>query len=255
MSVSFGFGGYNAACVLRAFDGVRQNDVRVEQCPSPPFQPWSPRASPLRSGIFVSVKINPLLTGPLPVLLSHRLLADLDSPFQCQRRECRRVVGAPGLFGNHLYPHRVFPFHRRVHTRPRPEEAFSLSMLLAAAFLFWPGQASCTSAAFTRYSWGFYPKAGSLHFVYLALLAIMLGLGSGALFAYRRAVAEQRLKVNQINYVIVSTIIYSVASIDFLANYGAAFYPGHALYQPPRGNYHLCDRSISTSRYQRGAQA
>ena len=73
--------------------------------------------------------------------------------------------------------------------------------------------------------WGFYPRAGSLHGFYLALLAIMLGLGLAALFTYRRAVEAQRLKVNQINYVIVSTIIYSMASIDFLANYGVGFYP------------------------------
>jgi signal transduction histidine kinase len=76
-----------------------------------------------------------------------------------------------------------------------------------------------------QYAWGFYPKVGPLHMLFLALLALMLGLGAGGLVAYRRAVAAQRLRVNQINYVIVSTIIYSVASIDFLANYGAGFYP------------------------------
>jgi signal transduction histidine kinase len=107
----------------------------------------------------------------------------------------------------------------------------ALRKLLAVFYVFgagflvlaWTGQLYV--GGIYQYSWGFYPKAGSLHLVYLALLAIMLGLGSGALFAYRRAVAEQRLKVNQINYVIVSTFIYSVASIDFLANYGLAFYP------------------------------
>ena len=96
---------------------------------------------------------------------------------------------------------------------------------LAACFLVlgWAGQLYI--AGVYRYSWGFYPRAGELHWTFLVLLAIMLVLGSRGLFAYRRAVSEQRLKVNQINYVIVSTIIYSVASIDFLANYGIGFYP------------------------------
>jgi signal transduction histidine kinase len=76
-----------------------------------------------------------------------------------------------------------------------------------------------------RYSWGYYPRAGALHWLFILSLAVLLGLGSKALFDYRSRVAEQRLKVNQINYVIVSTIIYSVASIDFLANYGAGSYP------------------------------
>ncbi|MDH3443923.1 MAG: ATP-binding protein [Deltaproteobacteria bacterium] len=76
-----------------------------------------------------------------------------------------------------------------------------------------------------RYYWGFYPKAGALHQVYLVFLGIMLALGLYALFAYRRRVAEQRLKVNQIHYVISSTMIYSLAAVDFLANYGTAYYP------------------------------
>jgi signal transduction histidine kinase len=96
---------------------------------------------------------------------------------------------------------------------------------LGAVFLFCAWSNQLYVAGVYRYSWGFYPRAGSLHVVYLALLLIMLGLGLTALLAYRRSVAEQRLKINQINYVIVSTIIYSVAAIDFLANYGAGFYP------------------------------
>jgi signal transduction histidine kinase len=76
-----------------------------------------------------------------------------------------------------------------------------------------------------KYAWGYYPKAGSLHWLYLLVLGVMLGRGLIALFAHRGTVAEQRLKVNQINYLIVSTIIYSLASIDFLANYGVGFYP------------------------------
>jgi signal transduction histidine kinase len=59
----------------------------------------------------------------------------------------------------------------------------------------------------------------------MALLGIMLALGLNALLAYRRRVFEQRLKVNQINYIIASTVIYSLAAFDFLANYGAGFYP------------------------------
>ncbi|MGH7930436.1 MAG: ATP-binding protein, partial [Candidatus Binatia bacterium] len=89
--------------------------------------------------------------------------------------------------------------------------------------LAWTGQRYV--AGVYEYAWGFYPKAGSLHPLYLALLASMLALGLVALFRYRRSIPEQRLKVNQTNYIIVSTMIYSVAAIDFLANYGAGFYP------------------------------
>ncbi len=90
-------------------------------------------------------------------------------------------------------------------------------------FLTWSGQ--WYVAGVYKYDWGFYPMAGALHRFYLGFLLIMLALGLFALFVYRRRVVEQRLRVNQINYVILSTMIYSLAAVDFLANYGAAYYP------------------------------
>jgi two-component system NtrC family sensor kinase len=96
---------------------------------------------------------------------------------------------------------------------------------VGAAFLLltWAGDGYI--AGVYQYDWGFYPKAGPLHPIFLALLGYMLALGLKALLAYRRRCSDQPLKVNQINYVVGSTMIYSLASIDFLANYGAGFYP------------------------------
>ena len=96
---------------------------------------------------------------------------------------------------------------------------------IGATFLFLTWTGDRYIAGVYRYDWGFYPKAGALHPVFLAFLGIMLALGLNALLAYRRRVSEQRLKVNQVNYIIVSTLIYSLAAVDFLANYGAEFYP------------------------------
>jgi two-component system NtrC family sensor kinase len=96
---------------------------------------------------------------------------------------------------------------------------------IGATFLLLTWTGDRYIAGVYRYDWGFYPKAGALHPVFLALLGIMLALGLNALLVYRRRVSEQRLKVNQINYIIASTLIYSLAAVDFLANYGAGFYP------------------------------
>ncbi|HWP57275.1 MAG TPA: ATP-binding protein [Candidatus Acidoferrales bacterium] len=76
-----------------------------------------------------------------------------------------------------------------------------------------------------RYPWGFYPKAGMLHPVYLAALCSMLFCGLYLLLEYRREISFQPIKLNQVNYVIVSTAIYSLSASDFLVNYGFNYYP------------------------------
>jgi signal transduction histidine kinase len=135
------------------------------------------------------------------------------------------VLARLGYSGITFIPIVFFHFIVEFTQNPALRKVSRLFYALGGCFLILAWTGPLYVAGVYQYSWGFYPKAGALHWVFLALLATMLGLGSRALFAYRRAVSEQRLKVNQINYVIVSTIIYSVASIDFLANYGARFYP------------------------------
>lgn len=96
---------------------------------------------------------------------------------------------------------------------------------LGAVFLItiWAGDALVQGVY--RYYWGFYPKVGKLHPLYLAFLCLMLFIGLYLLLDYRRKVAGQPVRVNQITYAFVSTVIYSLAAIDFVMNYGIEFYP------------------------------
>jgi signal transduction histidine kinase len=87
-----------------------------------------------------------------------------------------------------------------------------------------------------RYAWGFYPRAGALHPVYLAVLVMMLASGLWLLWQYKFQSADQANRLNQTKYVITSTIIYSMASIDFFANYGIGYYPLGLLFT----NIHAC---------------
>jgi signal transduction histidine kinase len=118
-----------------------------------------------------------------------------------------------------------FHFVAEFTENPILKKLSRLFYAIGATFLVltWTGEQYI--AGVYRYDWGFYPRAGALHPVFMGLLGIMLALGLNALLAYRRRVFEQRLKVNQINYIIASTVIYSLAAFDFLANYGAGFYP------------------------------
>ena len=135
------------------------------------------------------------------------------------------VLARLGYSGITFIPIVFFHFVGEFTSNPILKKLARLFYAIGAAFLIliWTGDGYI--AGVYQYDWGFYPKAGALHPVFLVLLGTMLAVGLNALLAYRRRVADQRLKVNQINYVIASTMIYSLAAVDFLANYGAGFYP------------------------------
>ncbi len=130
-----------------------------------------------------------------------------------------------GYSGITFIPIVFFHFVAEFVPNPALKKFLRLFYAVGGIFLLLIWSSEWYIAGVYRYDWGYYPRAGPLHRVYLVFLGIMVALGLYALFAYRRRVVEQRLRVNQINYVISSTMIYSLAAVDFLANYGAAYYP------------------------------
>jgi two-component system NtrC family sensor kinase len=87
-----------------------------------------------------------------------------------------------------------------------------------------------------QYSWGYYPRGGPLHLVYLFFLLVMLLSGLKSLWRFKQQSVDQPTRLNQTKYVIASTIIYSMAGVDFLANYGLAYYPLGLVFT----NVHAC---------------
>lgn len=78
-----------------------------------------------------------------------------------------------------------------------------------------------------KYYWGFYPKAGILHPIYLVLLSI---LALKIIFSLLAILTINKkgltaLKYYQAKYLLLAIIIYTFASSDFLVNYGIEFYP------------------------------
>jgi len=77
-----------------------------------------------------------------------------------------------------------------------------------------------------EYFWGFYPKAGILHPIYLFFLT---AVSLRSVFLLYMAYLEERgrdiLRLQQIKNLLIGFIIYFLASSDFLVNYGVEFYP------------------------------
>ncbi len=80
---------------------------------------------------------------------------------------------------------------------------------------------------FYKYFWGFYPKAGILHPIYLFLLTVLAVRGLYLLIS--SLVKKKKLipitQKYQIEYFLLALIFYIFASSDFLVNYGIEFYP------------------------------
>lgn len=97
--------------------------------------------------------------------------------------------------------------------------SYAVSAVLAAVNLF----SDAFVAGYYEYFWGYYPKAGPvhpLHVVQTAIVAIR-----GLYITYRRqriAPADERLRLR---LCFASWMVYVIAAVDYLCNYGFEFYP------------------------------
>ena len=109
-------------------------------------------------------------------------------------------------------------------TRKRSEmRAVQVSYAVAACM----GAALFTGPAMIEgvhpYYFGYYPDAGSLHPLHVIQTAIVIARAGFVLYQQQRiAVSTERLRLR---YCLASLMIYSVAAIDYICNYGVEFYP------------------------------
>ncbi len=75
------------------------------------------------------------------------------------------------------------------------------------------------------FSWGFYPRAGILHPFFLLYLFVAVLVDSYLLVKKGRREKWRGLTGEQVKFLCISMLLYSLASTDFLVNYGVEFYP------------------------------
>ena len=145
--------------------------------------------------------------------------------FNVRDIEIARLLARLGYSGIIFIPIVFFHF---VVTFTEDQKWRRLSFLfysLGVAFLVLNWATDSFVVGVYKYGWGFYPRAGRFHILYLVFLVMMLVAGLHALVEFRRKLRGQPLKINQVNYILFSTVIYSLAGVDFLANYNFGYYP------------------------------
>ena len=73
--------------------------------------------------------------------------------------------------------------------------------------------------------WGFYPKAGLLHPLFLAYLFICMSVCIYHLVKKGALIKWQGVTGSQLSFLLTSFLVYCLASADFLVNYGFPHYP------------------------------
>lgn len=81
------------------------------------------------------------------------------------------------------------------------------------------------------YFWGFYPKAGILHPIFLVYFGLVSGLSLQKLYlGYKAKQGIAPIEAARIKYLFWAFVIGYTASIDFIQNYGFEFYPAGYLF-------------------------
>jgi len=80
-------------------------------------------------------------------------------------------------------------------------------------------------SGYYEYFWGFYPKAGFLHPIYLAFVGVMLTAVVYLLLSAMKKEGKDSLRHSQMEYILAAIIFYAFAASDFVVNYGFEFYP------------------------------
>lgn len=78
------------------------------------------------------------------------------------------------------------------------------------------------------YFWGFYPKAGDL--LWLHVLQTGLVVSRSIYNTYKRLIATSGEERARLSYCLAGILVYSLAAIDYLCNYGFEFYPPGVLF-------------------------
>ena len=78
-----------------------------------------------------------------------------------------------------------------------------------------------------RYFWGFYPKAGHLHPLFLVFFLGLLNIAVGQIgyFYFFKKEQISSTRKQQFKYSLLALGIYTIASVDFIPNYGIEIFP------------------------------
>ena len=176
--------------------------------------------------------------------------------FNTQNTEAAFLLVKIGYSGITFIPIAFFHFYSRFLDKKENKKWLNIYYSIAFVFLSLLWSTNLYVKGFYEYFWGFYPKAGILHPIFLTYLTVVALHSFCLLIIAGHKENWKGVKSNQIKHLLLSFFIYCLAASDFAVNYGVEFYPvgfltillclgivGHAIVK-----YRLMDVTLAITR-------
>ena len=164
-------------------------------------------------------------------------------------------VGYSGII---FIPFTFYHFVVKFTNLKREEFLVKFSYIVGGIFLILLWTTDLFISGKLPHDWGYYPRAGVLHPLYI----LFLSGAAGRIFVIllqklkKEKDALTPLQKNHVRYILLSIVAYTFASVDFLVNYGVAIYPFGFLFTLISASivvyaiakYHLLDISVLAAR-------
>jgi two-component system, CAI-1 autoinducer sensor kinase/phosphatase CqsS len=120
-------------------------------------------------------------------------------------------------------PTTLYHFLTEISARPSERRWVVLSYLVSGIFAIMSLSSNLLVDGHYAYFWGYYPKAGFLHPLHVLQTTLVVSRGLVIVWQQERIATDTQK--SRLKLCIISNLIYFFAAIDYLCNYGFAFYP------------------------------
>ena len=97
--------------------------------------------------------------------------------------------------------------------------SYSVAMVLGVATI----ATNYFVAGYYDYFWGFYPKAGPVHWLHVVQTCVVVSRGLYICYARQKRCPER--DATRLRWCVAALLVYLFAAVDYLCNYGFEFYP------------------------------
>lgn len=148
--------------------------------------------------------------------------------FQLEDEAAARLVARIGYFLILFLPTSLYYFVVELTVEPRELPRVAASVVFSAGLALLLVTTDTIVEGTWRYRYGFYPRAGPLLALHILQTVVVMTRALVLLHAHmRRAISAELVRLR---YCFASMLIYFLAAIDYLCNYGAGFYPPGVLF-------------------------
>lgn len=143
--------------------------------------------------------------------------------FQVDDPHTAQVLVRVGYLFILFLPTTLYQFLVEISDAPDERRNVAASYLVACVLALVLAFSDLFVAGYYHYPWGYYPKAGQLHWIHILQTSVVVL--RGLYVTVRQQAGAPPLQAARLRLCIASMLVYFFAATDYLCNYGFDFYP------------------------------